>query len=310
MDRYNGILPVVKAPKMTSHDVVRRVRRITGVDKVGHTGTLDPMASGLLLLCLGQATKLSQFLTGWNKRYLAEITLGETSDTLDADGRLADGGPVPPITKEDLDGLLTRFTGRISQIVPAYSAVKQDGRRMYKLARRGRAIRLPEREVEIASLEIVSWQPPCLVLDVSCSKGTYIRALADDIGRELECGGYLSSLERLSIGRFGLDSAVTIEEIGRLHEIGELDSVIIPPEEAVDFPKLRLREQARETIRNGRIPSAEDILSWNGEFSSGDFISVVDEAGRIMAIGRSRSDRADAENRVNRDFFSYVRVLI
>ncbi len=310
MDRYSGILPVRKKPGMTSHDVVHRVRTMTGEAKVGHTGTLDPMASGLLLLCLGPATKLTQFLSGWDKRYLAEVTLGMISDTLDADGELTEGGPVPELTEADIVAVLEKFTGVISQKVPAYSAVKQGGRRLYKMARRGKSFEAPERTVEIKSLVLRAYDRPRLTVEVSCSKGTYIRALADDIGRELGCGGHLSSLERLAVGRFEVDSALTIDEIRERHLDGTLESAVAPMEQVVDFPYVKLREEARETIRHGGIPGESDILDWRGEFLPGDLISVVDESGQIMAIGKSRCDTASAQAQKGREFFSYVRVLI
>lgn len=310
MDRYSGILPVRKKPGMTSHDVVHRVRTVTGESKVGHTGTLDPMASGLLLLCLGPATKLTQFLSGWDKQYRAEVTLGKTSDTLDADGEITEAGPVPELTGADIAAVLEKFTGVISQKVPAYSAVKQRGRRLYKMARRGKSFEAPERTVEIKSLVMRSYEPPRLTVEVTCSKGTYIRTLADDIGRELKCGGYLSSLERLAVGRFELDSALTMDEIRERHRDGTLEAAVVPMERVVDFPYVKLREEARETIRHGGIPGESDILDWRGEFSPGDLISVVDESGQIMAIGKSRCDTASAQAQKGREFFSYVRVLI
>lgn len=310
MDRYSGILPVCKKPGMTSHDVVHRVRTVTGASKVGHTGTLDPMASGLLLLCLGPATKLTQFLSGWDKCYAAEVTLGKVSDTLDADGEISYGGPIPELSEAEIAATLDKFTGLISQKVPAYSAVKQGGRRLYKMARKGKSVDAPERTVEIKSLILREYYPPRLTLEVSCSKGTYIRTLADDIGRELGCGGYLSSLERLSVGRFELDSALTIDEVRQRHLDGSLDSAVVPMEQVIDFPCVKLREEARETIRNGGIPGESDILDWRGEFSPGDLISVVDESGHIMAIGKSRCDIASAQAQKDKEFFSYVRVLI
>ncbi len=310
MDRYSGILPVRKKPGMTSHDVVHRVRTVTGEAKVGHTGTLDPMASGLLLLCLGPATKLTQFLSGWDKRYLAEVTLGKTSDTLDADGEIVEGGPVPQLTDAEIVDVLRKFTGVISQKVPAYSAVKQGGRRLYKMARRGKSVDAPERTVEIKALELRAYESPKLTVEVACSKGTYIRTLADDIGRELGCGGFLSSLERLAVGRFEVDSALTIDDIRERHRDGTLDSAVVPMEEVVDFPCVKLREEARETIRHGGVPGESDIIDWRGEFMPGDLISVVDETGQIMAIGKSRCDTASARAQKGQEFFSYVRVLI
>jgi tRNA pseudouridine55 synthase len=268
------------------------------------------MASGLLLLCLGRATKLTQFLTGWDKRYLAEVTLGKTSNTLDADGTIVDAGKVPEIDREELTAIMTKYVGRISQRVPAYSAVKRRGRRLYKLARSGEPIRTPERTVEIQALDLVSMDLPRFVIDVRCSKGTYIRALAADIGEAIGCGGYLSSLQRLAVGPVVLDAALTIDEVRECHESGNLNSAIISSEDIVDFPKIRFRERAREAIRHGRIPSGDDILSWNGEFSSGELLSFVDESGSIMAIARSNCEKGTAREQGDRNFFSYVRVLI
>jgi tRNA pseudouridine55 synthase len=310
MDRYNGILPVHKEAGPTSHDVVNRVRRLTGAEKVGHTGTLDPMATGLLLLCLGQATKLSRFISDWDKRYLAEVTLGQRSDTMDGDGRLEASGPVPDLTEADVKNVLSRFTGRITQTVPAYSAVKLDGRRMYDYARKGKAVTAPEREIEIKSLELKSFEPPRMALEALCSKGTYIRSLADDIGRELGCGGYLSALMRLAVGPFEAVAALSVDEIAKRHEADELAGAILPVEQVLDFPVVRTRTQARELIRHGAVMGGDDILGWHGSFAAGDLISVADERGIILAIGRARCDADCARAQGTGDFFSYVRVLI
>lgn len=310
MDRYNGILPVRKESGMTSHDVIYKMRKITGAKKVGHTGTLDPMASGLLLISLGRATKLTQFLTEWDKSYFAEITLGGISATLDGEGPITNGGEVPDLSESELAAILNRFTGRITQKVPAYSAVKVDGRELYKYARKGVEVETPSREVEITRLELNSFDLPQLSITVSCSKGTYIRVLADDIGREIGCGGYLSNLARQSIGPFNISGALTLEEVESRHSELNLDEAVVPIEQILDFPVISIRNQARETIKNGGIPATADIIGHSGEFASGDLISMADEMGEVLAIGKSRCDAVVFASRKVRDFFSYVRVLI
>jgi len=310
MDRYNGLLPVVKPTGITSHDVIYRLRRTIGAGKVGHTGTLDPMASGLLLICLGRATKLTQFLTDWDKAYLAEITLGAVSDTLDGDGELTITGEVPDLTEEDIKAVLSGFMGRIIQKVPAYSAVKVKGRELYKYARQGVEIASPDREVEIKKMVLTAYESPRLSVSVHCSKGTYIRVLADDIGREIGCGGYLSRLERQKVGPFDISQALTLDEVEAAVESGNLENRIVPVEQALNFPVISIRNQARETIKNGGIPPADDILGYRGEFESGDLISMADESGEIMAIGKSKCDTDAFKAHRMREFFSYVRVLI
>jgi tRNA pseudouridine55 synthase len=310
MDRYNGILPVHKESGMTSHDVIYRLRRITEAKKVGHTGTLDPMASGLLLICLGRATKLTQFLTEWDKSYQAEITLGQTSDTLDSEGTLTYSGEAPDLTESDLEKVLKQFTGIIPQKVPAFSAVKVDGRELYKYARRGQEVDTPTREVEIKELTLEGHVSPSFVVRVRCSKGTYIRVLADDIGRAIGCGAHLSALERQSVGPFDILEALSLTETEVAHSSGNLEKYIHPIEQILDFPVINIRNSARSLIKNGGIPAPQDIVGCQGEFVTGDLISMADERGEIMAIGKSNCDTGTMKRNTRADFFSYVRVLI
>lgn len=310
MDRYNGLLPVHKDAGMTSHDVIYKLRRITKAKKVGHTGTLDPGASGLLLICFGRATKLTQFLTEWGKSYRATIFLGATSDTLDADGSITPGGDVPDLDRAEIDSILKEFSGRITQKVPAYSAVKVDGRELYKYARKGVEVETPSREVEISELEPVAFDPPRLEVMVRCSKGTYIRVLADDIGRKIGCGGYLKALVRSSLGPFELEEALTLAEVEELHKLGNLNDSVVPIQDILDFPVISIRNRARETIKNGGMPGLKDIIGHRGDFQPGDLISMADELGEIMAIGKSNCATGEFRTGKKSDFFSYVRVLI
>jgi tRNA pseudouridine55 synthase len=310
MDRYNGLLPVHKEAGMTSHDVIYKLRRITDARKVGHTGTLDPGASGLLLICFGRATKLTQFLTEWDKSYRATITLGATSDTLDADGTITPGTNIPELSRGEIESILSEFTGRITQKVPAYSAVKVDGRELYKYARKGVEVETPSREVEISELELINFDPPQLEVMVRCSKGTYIRVLADDMGRKIGCGAYLQSLVRCSLGPFELECALSLTDVEKRHESGSLEKSVIPIQDILDFPVISIRNGARDTIKNGGMPGRSDIIGHYGDFQPGDLISMADELGEIMAIGKSKCATRDFRSGKTSDFFSYVRVLI
>ncbi|MEZ5359230.1 MAG: tRNA pseudouridine(55) synthase TruB [Candidatus Zixiibacteriota bacterium] len=310
MDQFDGILPVYKDAGMTSHDVIYRLRKILGRQKIGHTGTLDPMASGLLLICLGRATKLTQFLTEWNKVYQAELTLGRTSDTFDGDGNIEIGGFIPELDTEAIEKVLADFTGTITQTVPAYSAVKVDGRELYKYARKGIEKKLPERTVEIEKIDILDYTRPQLTLRITCSKGTYIRALADDIGKKIGCGAYLSKLERLRVGQFSIDAALSLAETELIYGQEKLGPYVLSMQEILQFPTICVRDSARLMIRNGGYPGPSDIVKCDGDFEPGDLFSLSDEQGDVLAIGKSKCNTADLPDAATDDYFSYVRVLI
>lgn len=310
MDRYNGILAVRKRTGMTSHDLIRRLRAILDQKKIGHTGTLDPDASGLMLICLGRATKLTQFLTDWDKAYRGEITLGQISDTLDGTGNLQPGGPVPALAAADFAAILGRFRGKGVQKAPAYSAVKVSGRELHKYARAGVEVDAPVREIEITAIELVDFSLPRVTIRVECSKGTYIRVLADEIGRTLGCGGYLSKLERLRVGPYELDAALAEEDIKQLHEQGTLEQSVVEIEQVLKFPVIQMGRRVTDKIKDGITPVYRDVISLAGNFRSGDLISMANEHGKILAIGRSKFDAVDLQTRQPDDFFSYVRVLV
>ncbi len=310
MARYNGILPVNKESGLSSHDVVNRLRRVTGQKKIGHTGTLDPMATGLLLTCFGRATPLSQFMTDWDKSYRAEITLGKISDTFDADGKISEKGIVPDLSVIILQEILERFTGRIRQTVPSHSAVKVRGRRLYQRARKGEKFERPEREIIISSIRLLDWNRPRMTIAIDSSKGTYIRSLADDIGAEVGCGGYLSALERTGVGPFGLNDAVSLAEVASLHESNSLEMAFRPIERVLEFPVISFRNGAAEGIQHGVELTSEDIVELKGDFVDGDLISMADEQGRILAIAKSKCDASKVTDKPKNCFYSYVRVLI
>lgn len=209
----DGILIVNKPQGMTSHDVVDFVRRSFGLKKVGHAGTLDPMATGVLVMLLGKLTKSAHTFLTDDKEYEGTITLGARSDTGDAWGSITASGPVGDITNDRILDAFKRFTGDIEQYPPAYSAVKVNGRRLYKLARKGVKVEVAPRKISIRSLEVKDIALPEVSFGLTCSKGTYVRQLAVDIGESLGCGAYLSRLVRTRSGRFTIEEALTVEEL-------------------------------------------------------------------------------------------------
>ncbi len=244
----SGILNINKPKGLTSHDVVDKVRKLSGIRKVGHAGTLDPIATGVLVVCLGKATRLVRFIMDSPKTYRATLRLGISTDTHDAEGQIIREAPVN-VTLEEVKEALKSFTGTIEQIPPLYSAIKIRGKRLYELAREGKEVTLLPRQVEIYRIEVLEWDIPFLTLEVECSPGTYIRALARDLGEKLGCGAHVTELTRLRSGRFTLEDAVTLEEI----EVGKLKQFLLPPEMAVaDFPSVILEKGEEKRIRLGQ----------------------------------------------------------
>lgn len=284
---YHGVLPLYKKSGPTSHDAVDAVRRILRQRSVGHAGTLDPAAEGLLVVLLGKATKVARFLTSERKRYRAEITLGRESSTYDAEGVdwSSPIAAIPKLGSEELESVLDEFRGDIKQQVPAFSAVQVDGERLYSKARRGQKLERPVREVTIYSLNVASFDGERLTLDVDCSSGTYIRSLAHDLGQKLGCGGYLSHLTRTACGRLTVEEAVTIEELEAANESGEIESHVLSIGKALGFSAVTVTEGFSTRVRDGGRPAAADILRLNGGFAVGDHLLVMDPRGTVMAVG-------------------------
>ena len=256
-----GLLVVDKPVGPTSHQIVHIVRKGTGIRKVGHAGTLDPRASGVLVLCLGAATRLSEYLSASSKGYQAVVRFGEATSTFDSDGEVVSaGGEIPPL--DSIEQALKGFRGRIEQAPPPFSAVKIQGKKAYQLARRGEPPVLAPRPIEIHKLEIVEYDPPDLSLEVLCAAGTYIRTLAHDLGRTLGSGAHLRALRRTSSGHFRLEEAVPLSTLESAFTGGP-DTVpswrvyLRPATEALrDMPMVRLEPAEVERLRNGGgIPS-------------------------------------------------------
>lgn len=214
----DGILNINKPTGLTSHDVVKRVRRILKIQKVGHAGTLDPEASGVLLVCMGRGTKLVEHLMNLPKHYRGTMRLGIKTDTQDAWGQVIFQGSVPQFTREQLLGVFSEFTGVIQQVPPMFSALKHQGRRLYDLARQGIEVERQPREVQIRALRLLEVSGSLVDFEVECSRGTYVRTLCSDMGDRLGCGAHLSRLERIRVGPFALEEALTLEDLQGLKE--------------------------------------------------------------------------------------------
>ncbi|MCP4199025.1 MAG: tRNA pseudouridine(55) synthase TruB [Proteobacteria bacterium] len=249
----NGLLLVDKPSGPTSFDVVRTVRRAAGLRKVGHTGTLDPLASGLIVVCLGQGTKLVPFLMDTDKRYLARVKLGTGTDTDDALGDVVEEAAVPVLERASLERKLGEFVGRLQQVPPKFSAIKKDGEPLYRKARRGEEVTPEAREVEIICLALTGVTADQLDLDVRCGKGTYIRSLARDIAKSLGTCGHLESLRRVETAGFSVEHALALDNVEAVAKEGRLSECLIPLAEAIPaMPKVQLGAEEEKNIRNGQ----------------------------------------------------------
>jgi len=284
--RHHGILLVHKPVGMSSHAVVDHIRRLFAQRAVGHTGTLDPAAEGLLVIMLGKATKAAPYLVNEDKEYEAEIRLGIASPTYDGEGVTEDAqpAPVPLLSEQELEQVLTAFRGTITQKVPPFSAVHVDGERLYRKSRRGEEVTAPERIVTIESLDLLSRDGDRLRLRVVCSKGTYIRSLAHDIGARLGCGGYLAALRRTRCGGFRLNESRTLDQLAGVRERGGLAELVMPLDRALGFSAVTITDSFHTHAMNGRRPRACDISAVMGEFRSGDHVLLRDSSGSVLAI--------------------------
>ena len=269
----SGFIVIDKPVGPTSHDVVGRVRRLSGVRRVGHAGTLDPLASGVLLVGLGRATRFIEYLVGLPKVYETTIRLGVATTTYDAEGEIVSERPVA-LTLDEIAAALDAFRGPIRQRVPAFSAVKRDGQPLYKQARRGETPDLPERDVTIYELEMLAWESPDLTLRVAASSGTYIRSLAHDLGQALGPGGHITVLRRTAVGEFTTAEAVTLDALTPDNVAGFLR----PPEMAVaHLPRATFNDEEEARLGNGRRVAAP------GDVASGE-AAAFGPGGRFLGI--------------------------
>lgn len=258
---YNGILLLNKEPGFTSHDAVAKLRGILRFRRIGHAGTLDPMAQGLLVMLLGKATRASEYASGAEKEYIADFILGVETDTQDTTGNVFAEAPVD-VTESQLRQALSSFEGGYNQVPPMYSAIQKDGVRLYDLARKGKEVERESRFIALPLLELLSFDPPRGKLRVRCSKGTYIRTLCHDLGQRLGCGGAMSALTRVQAGDFSLEDALTLGEVEQLVKEGTLQQHILPADRLfASLPAVTLTEEGAKRTRNGAHAAQKHLLS-------------------------------------------------
>jgi tRNA pseudouridine55 synthase len=284
--RVDGVLLLDKPVGLSSNAALQRAKWLLRAEKAGHTGTLDPLASGLLPLCFGEATKLAQFLLDATKRYTATLTFGATTTTGDAEGTIVATAPVD-FSDEDLATTLQGFVGRLAQVPPAHAALKHEGRPYYAYARAGVAVPRVARDIEVHALRLLGREGAQAMLDVECSKGTYVRVLAEDIGARLGCGAHLSGLRRTATGGFHLADAVTLDQLEALDELGR-DGLLLPPAVlARDLPQVRLDAgQAVRFRQGGAVPVPGEFEGVCAVFDAQELLGVAD-----VAQGRAQPRR-------------------
>ena len=283
----NGILNIYKEKGYTSHDVVARMRGILHQKKIGHTGTLDPAAEGVLPVCLGNATRLCSMLEDWDKEYRAVLLLGTETDTEDMTGQVTASAPVET-GEEELRKIISSFVGNYLQVPPMYSAKKIGGRKLYELARQGITVEREPCPVEIHSIHIEEVDLPRVTFSVTCSKGTYIRSLCRDIGRKAGCGGCMESLQRTRVGDNTLKTAVRLDQLEELAKEDRLDEILIPIDRMFsDLPALSVKEEGEKLLYNGNpldfsLLTGSDGPDWNP--ARGQTVRIYDKEGRFIGV--------------------------
>ncbi len=273
----NGLIIINKPAGMTSHDVVNAVRRMAGTRRVGHAGTLDPMATGVLVVVVGAATRLAQFIDGCDKTYRATLRLGATTTTYDADGDIVARRPVT-VNQAEVEAALACFRGDILQIPPMHSAVKVKGQKLYKLAHRGKEVERAPRPVTIHRLDVLAWALPDVTIEVTCSAGTYIRSLAHDLGQALGCGAHLTALTRTAAGAFRLEDSRALEELRALADAGRLAEAVLPPQTALTgLPVVTLTPEQAQAVGYGQT------FPLDGP-SDAAMVQAHDAAGQLVAV--------------------------
>ncbi len=282
----NGILNIDKPQGLTSHDVVDEVRKLAGTRQVGHTGTLDPMATGLLVLCIGRGTKIAQYLVGLDKEYEAEMMFGVVTSTYDAtsEKHVVEGARVPE--PDAVEAAIQKFVGEILQIPPPYSAVKVKGKRLYEYARQGLRVKPKGRRVKINSINLLSYAHPYARFVASVGSGTYIRSLCHDIGQALECGAHLTALRRTRVGYFLIKDALSLAECKAHPEL--ISSNLISLNKALShLPAITVCAHAVNKVKNGRLLQLQDVRSPGQQIGQGFFVRLLSERGELLGLART-----------------------
>ena len=298
----HGVINVYKEKGFTSHDVVARLRGIVRQKKIGHTGTLDPDAEGVLPVCLGKATRLCDMLTDMDKTYEAVLLLGIETDTQDTSGEVVKKRDTSHLTEGAVQEAILRYTGEYAQIPPMYSAVKIHGRKLYELAREGKVVERKARKVCIHHIGILDIQLPTVRMEIRCSKGTYIRTLCHDIGQSLGCGGCMEQLLRTQVGRFRIDGSIRLSEVEKMRDTGTLSAAVVPVDEM--FPDYRkvVTDQAQEPLAyNGNAFPGKQGQEKAERFTDGENVRVYDREGHFIAVYEYRT--AEDKFKVKKMFF-------
>lgn len=297
MADLNGLLLVDKPVGLTSHDVVDRIRAATGMRRIGHTGTLDPNATGLLVLCLGKATRLSELLTGQDKAYEGIFRLGIETASYDIDGEVLAERPVPPLTLEAIQEVCSRFAGEIEQLPPMVSAVKVGGERLYKLARRGETVERPVRLVRVDQLDAVAYDPPDVTVRVRCASGCYVRTLCHDVGQVLGCGAMLAALRRTGVGGRDVADALPVDAFTDSDSVAKR---LIPMDDALTLPAVEVNESGRTVVNNGGMLFSSH-LGAPCPVNEG-WVQVRTGRGRLVALGTAEPSAMGPRIRLRRVF--------
>ncbi len=295
----DGVLTMKKESGWTSHDIVAKIRHLLGGVKVGHAGTLDPAATGVLPVLIGRGTRIAEYLVEWDKEYRAVLRLGETTDTQDATGTVLARHPTDLVTPESIHKVVGRFRGPIKQVPPMYSAVKVGGVPLYKAARAGKEIARDARTIVIHTLEVEAIQERDVTLRIVCSKGTYVRTLCADIGGALGVGGHMLALERRRVGPLTIDQALTVDEVVTRHALGRLGDDLLSLDRALaQLEIVVVDEQTADRVRHGAPVPVAKILRWegtaDGERGSHKPVRIHDIDGRLVAIGKCPDNLRDA----------------
>jgi len=281
----DGIFNIYKEKGFTSHDVVAIVRRTIHMKKVGHTGTLDPDAEGVLPVCVGKATKLSDVIMDGRKSYRAMLRLGITTTTEDASGEVLETKEVD-FNEDRIREVVASFIGKLEQVPPMYSAVKVNGKKLYELAREGKEIERKSRTIEVYDIRIRQFLPPDRVeIDVDCSKGTYIRTLCADIGKALGCGGHMAELLRTGTGAFSLENAIKLDELKALAEQEKVETVLLTMEEALeDFPVVKVSEKSQKFLYNGGKIQERFLTEKPAVLTEGEIVATYDHENNLVGL--------------------------
>lgn len=280
----HGVINIHKEKGYTSHDVVAKLRGIVGQKKIGHTGTLDPDATGVLPVCLGKATKLCDMLTDKNKTYETVMLLGKVTDTQDISGTVLSETSIDKLDEESVKKAILSFVGDYMQVPPMYSALKVNGKKLYELAREGVEVERKARPVTILEIQIKEINIPRVRMEVSCSKGTYIRTLCHDIGEKLGCGACMEELIRTRVSRFKLEDSLTLSQVQELKEAGDLDKILVPIDEMFsDYEAITLKEEYMSFVYNGNTFMPKHIKQYI-ELVDGKLVRVYDDKGNFIAI--------------------------